>query len=84
MTFNIEFYPLLSGHIFNKNYIVVMNVVSDVTYYRKSVNTRVVITLLLHDVIHWKTGTSYDKCKYCITKILLWYQILKASQFFQK
>ena len=40
--------------------IVVSDVVSDVTYSSKSVNTRVVITLLLHDVIHWKTATSYD------------------------
>ena len=43
-----------------KIYIVVTDVVNDVTYSRKSVNTRVVITLLLHDVIHWKTATSYD------------------------
>ena len=41
--------------------IVVTDVVNDVTYSRKSVITRVVITLLLHDVIHWKTATSYDK-----------------------
>ena len=41
--------------------IVVTDVVNDLTYFRKSVNTRVVITLLLHDVIHWKTATSYDK-----------------------
>ena len=27
----------------------------------KSGNTRVVITLLLHDVIHWKTATSCDR-----------------------
>ena len=40
---------------------VVTNVVNDVTYSRKNVNTHVVITLLLHDVIHWKTVTSYDK-----------------------
>ena len=40
--------------------IVVTDVVNDVTYSRR-VNTRVVITLLLHDVIHWKTVTSYDK-----------------------
>ena len=36
--------------------IVVTDVVNDVTYSRKSVNTRVVITLLSHDVIHWKTA----------------------------
>ena len=41
--------------------IVVMDVVNDVTYSRKSDNTRVVITLLLHDVIQWKTVTSYEK-----------------------
>ena len=42
--------------------IVVTDVVNDVTYSHKSVNTCVLITLLLHDVIHWKTATSYDKC----------------------
>ena len=57
MNFKIGFYRLRSGHI----YIVVADVVNDVTYSRKSVNTRVVMTLLLHDVIHWKTATSYDK-----------------------
>ena len=41
--------------------IVVTDVVNDVTYSRKSDNTHVVITLLLHDVIHWKTATSYEK-----------------------
>ena len=38
-----------------------MDVVNDITYSRKSVITRVVIRFLCHDVIHWKTGTSYDK-----------------------
>ena len=38
---------------------VVTDVVSDVTYYRKSVH--VIITCLLHDVIHWKSATSYDR-----------------------
>ena len=42
--------------------IVVTDVVNDVTYFRESVNTRVVIPLLLHDVIHSKTGTSNDTC----------------------
>ena len=56
MNFKIGFYRLRSGHI----YIVVRDVVNDVTYSRKSVYTRVVMTLLLHDVIHWKTATSYD------------------------
>ena len=41
--------------------IVVKDVNNDVTYSRKSVNTCVVITPLLHDVIHLKTATSYDK-----------------------
>ena len=41
--------------------IVVTDVVNDVTYSRKSVNTHVFITLLLPDAIHWKTVTSYDK-----------------------
>ena len=36
-----------------KIYIVVMVVVNDDTYSRKSVNT--------HDVIQWKTPASYDK-----------------------
>ena len=40
--------------------IVVTDVFNDVTYSGKIVNTRVAITLLLHDVIHWKTATSYD------------------------
>ena len=44
-----------------KIYIVVMDVVNNVTSSRKSVNTCVVIILLLQDVIHWKTATSYDK-----------------------
>ena len=59
-----------------KIYIVVTDVVNDVTFSRKSVNTRVVIcndfyemTLstgkqrrhMINDVIHWKTATSYDK-----------------------
>ena len=44
-----------------KIYIVVTDVVNDVTHSRKSVNTRVVIRFLWHDVIHWKTATSYDK-----------------------
>ena len=43
--------------------IAVTDIINDVTYSRKSVNTRVVITLLLHDVIHWKTATSYDKTR---------------------
>ena len=56
MNFKIGFYRLRSGHI----YIVVRDAVNDVTYSRRSVYTRVVMTLLLHDVIHWKTATSYD------------------------
>ena len=41
--------------------IVVTDVVNDITYSRKSVNTHVVITLLIQDVIHWKTVTSYKQ-----------------------
>ena len=44
-----------------KFYIVVPDVVKDVTSSRKSVNTCVVITLLLHFVIDWKPAASYDK-----------------------
>ena len=36
-------YRLRSGHISMKIYIVIMDVGNDVTYSRKSVNTRVVI-----------------------------------------
>ena len=43
-----------------KIYIVDTDAVNDITYSRKSVNTLVFITLLLHDVINWKTATSYD------------------------
>ena len=43
-----------------KFFIVVTDVVNDVTYSRKSVSTRGVITLL-HNVIHWKTAVPYDK-----------------------
>ena len=45
MTSKIGFYRLRSGHIFNemKIYIVVTDVVNDVTYSRKSVITRVVM-----------------------------------------
>ena len=52
-----------------KIYIVATDVVNDVTYSRKSVNTCVVITLLLHDVIHWKTATSCDKHVYVVEEI---------------
>ena len=38
--------------------IIVTDIVNDVTYSCNSVNTHVVITLLLHDVIHWKTATK--------------------------
>ena len=43
---------------------VVTDVINDVTYSCKSVNTCVVIRFLLHDIIHWKTATSYDKSYY--------------------
>ena len=48
MTFKIGFYRLRSGHnyVSIKIYIVVTDVVNDVTYSRKSVNTRVVIRFL--------------------------------------
>ena len=46
ITFKVDMFPM---KLIN---IVVTDVVNDVTYSRKSVNTRVVITLLLHDVIH--------------------------------
>ena len=49
-----------------KIYIVVTDVVNDVTYSRKSVTTRVVIRFLCNDVIHWKTATSYNKHVYFI------------------
>ena len=41
-----------------KIYIVVTDVVNDVTNSRKSVNTRVVIRFLWHDFINWKTATT--------------------------
>ena len=37
MTFKIGVYRLRSGHIFNKIYIIVTDIVNDVTYSRKSV-----------------------------------------------
>ena len=39
-------------------YIVVTNVVDDVTFSRKYVNTH---DHNIHDVIYWKTAKSYDK-----------------------
>ena len=51
-------------------YIVVIDVVNDVMYSRKSVNTCVVITPLLHDITHWKTVMSYDKeCLYIFNNV---------------
>ena len=41
--------------------VVVTDIVNDITYWGKSVYTSVVITLLLHDVMHWKTVVSYEK-----------------------
>ena len=49
--------------IFSMKIYIVTDVVSDVTYSRKSVNTLVVIRFLRHDIIHWKTAMSYDKKK---------------------
>ena len=61
MTFEIGFFAFKVDIFSMKIYIVVnMDVVIDVTYSRKTVNTCVVITLLLHGVIHRKTETSYD------------------------
>ena len=40
--------------------IVVTDVVNDVTYSRKSVNTRVAITLLLHDVSVYQSALSQN------------------------
>ena len=51
--FKVDIFPM-------KITVVVTDVVNAVTYSCKSVNTRVVIILLLHDVIHWKTATSYN------------------------
>ena len=64
MTFKTGFFSPFKVDIIllKEYYIVVTDIVNDVMYSRKSVNTRVVITLLLHDFIHWKTATSYDKC----------------------
>ena len=50
--------------------IVVTDVINDITYSHKSVNTHVVITLLLHEVIHWKTVTSYDKLFYAVRQYI--------------
>ena len=50
-------------HLFSlKIYTVLAQVINDVMYCHKSVNTHVHDTLyfLLHDIIHWKTVTSYD------------------------
>ena len=62
IAFKVDIFPM-------KINIVVTDVVNDVTYSRKSVNTRVVITLLLHDVIHWKTATSYDKAGFIMMRV---------------
>ena len=50
--------------------IIAADVVNEVTCSRESVNTRVLITLLLHDVIHGKTETSYDKYRYAFESTL--------------
>ena len=50
--------------------IVDTDVVTDVTYSRQSVITRVVIRFLWHDVSHWITATSYDKKKTDIEAII--------------
>ena len=58
-----------------KIYIVVMDIINDVTHSRKSVNTHVVITLLLHGVTHWKTAMSNDKKKYSSGGSLSYYSL---------
>ena len=57
IAFKVDIFPM-------KINIVVTDVVNDVTYSHKSVNTCVVIALLLHDVIHWKTAMLYDNIVY--------------------
>ena len=59
-----------------KIYIVVTDVVNDVTFSRKSVNSGhntllhdVIHWTLLHDVIHWKRAMPYDKSFYFISRI---------------
>ena len=52
VAFKVDIFPV-------KIDIIVTAVINDVTYSHKSVNTPVVITLLLHEVIHWKTATSF-------------------------
>ena len=47
--------------MFNEKYIVVTDFINDVTNSRKIVNACVVITQLLHEVIHRITAKSYDK-----------------------
>ena len=60
-SFHMKFIKQAFGEFSVEINIVVTDVVNDVMYSRKSVNTCVVITLLLHEVIHQKTPTSYDK-----------------------
>ena len=43
-------------------------------------NTRVVIRFLCHDVIHWKTATSYDKYMFVITLEMAYLDILLGGQ----
>ena len=62
MTFEIGFLAFKVDIFSMKIYIVVTDVVNDVTYSCKSVNTRVVITLLSYDVAVFQWITSCDKC----------------------
>ena len=60
--------------------IIITDVVNDVTYSRKNFNTctRVVITILLQDVIHWKTAMS---CGYREAGLRLCFRICKLLVF---
>ena len=46
--------------------IFIVDMVNDVTNSCKSVNTCMIIIYLLHDVIHWITGISYDNTCYML------------------
>ena len=48
-----------------KIYIVVTDIINDVAYSRKSVTTHVVITVLLHDVIHLDVEEPIDPSAPC-------------------
>ena len=58
---NWDFIAFKLNIISLRKHIVDTDVVNDVTRWRQSVITRVVIRFLWHDVIQWTTTTSYDK-----------------------